>query len=286
MASIDAALAACGVPRRALLMLGASSTKPREVFEVLLPHSAPATAPQGTAAVAAAAAASGVASQQQCAAAHEAAHQAQAASRARPSRQQRLCQLVVRHLVVGAAELPEGTAHTGGVLGLTVHWVAWRHTAQPCFAWYGGRDFAWEACNASLPACPIQLPAPSQPLRLPTASLLQCRASCLFCWRGRLCLQQTQQDWQMRRQTRLWRCLLASQPSASSASACARARTCGCCWARMQKQRRSDRQLRSSSRRVRGLRAARQAWTEAAAAATQGRGRQRRARCTSRSCRM
>ncbi|PRW58844.1 MAD2L1-binding isoform X2 [Chlorella sorokiniana] len=107
LASIDAALAACGVPRRAFLLLGASSTKPREVFEVLLPQPAAAT-PHGPTA----AAAGGPGHQQQGAAVHEAAPTPQAASRARPSRQQRLCQLAVRQLVVGGAELPEGTAHT------------------------------------------------------------------------------------------------------------------------------------------------------------------------------
>lgn len=114
LASIDAALVACGVPRRAFLLLGSSSAKPREVFEVLLPQPA---VPQGPAA-AVAAVAGGPPYQQPCAAGQELSPAPQAASRAvRPSRQQRLCQLAVRHLVVGAAELPEGTAHTGGCWG-------------------------------------------------------------------------------------------------------------------------------------------------------------------------
>ena len=104
-----------GVPRRAFLLLGASTAKPREAYEILLPQpTEEALVGAGPADAAAAAAAAAA----QHGAHPEAAAQAAAAplppGRPRVPRQHRLCQLAVRQLVVAGAELPEGTAHTGG----------------------------------------------------------------------------------------------------------------------------------------------------------------------------
>lgn len=116
LASIDAALAACGVPPRAFVLLGASTAKPREVYEVLLPQpaAAPAAAPAAGEGCAAAAADGGAAAVAEASSASQQQQAVAAPGRARPTRQQRLCQLAVRQLVVASADLPEGSAHTGG----------------------------------------------------------------------------------------------------------------------------------------------------------------------------
>ncbi|KAL4434274.1 hypothetical protein ABPG75_000715 [Micractinium tetrahymenae] len=109
MASIDAALEAVGVPRRAFLLLGSSTAKPREAYEVVMPPASvgPAWPPPQQAQQAPAADAIEGAEQAAPSNTHPA-----PCGRQRPSRQERLCQLALRQLVVGMAELPEGTAHT------------------------------------------------------------------------------------------------------------------------------------------------------------------------------
>lgn len=119
LASIDAALLAFGVPRRAFLLLGSSTAKPREAYEVVMPPGSvgpPPPARQAQHALPAAAAGVGACEP----AAHSSAQQQQQQqpyARPRASRQERLCQLALRQLVVGMAELPEGTAHTGQASG-------------------------------------------------------------------------------------------------------------------------------------------------------------------------
>lgn len=112
MASIDAAVQAFGVPRRVFMLLGSSTAKPREAYEVVMPTGSvgPLTsAQQAQHAPAPSAAGPGRSGH----AAPHSGQQQQPSSRPRASRQERLCQLVLRQLVVGVAELPEGTAHTG-----------------------------------------------------------------------------------------------------------------------------------------------------------------------------
>jgi hypothetical protein len=122
MAALDEALPACGVPRRAFVLLGASTTRPREVYEVLLPAEAVGSLPERPAAAGSDAADDlqplRELQQQQAAAEAPSASPLPAPFGGRPklSRQERLCLLALRQLVVAGAELPEGTAHRGGCL--------------------------------------------------------------------------------------------------------------------------------------------------------------------------
>lgn len=123
MAAIDAALRSCGVPRRAFVLLGSSTSRPREVYELLLPPSAVTPPPPAPADATAAAEAAAQhlqlnQAQQQLATAagsgEVAAPPSAAGGRPKLSRSDRLCLLAMRQLVVAGGELPEGTAHTGG----------------------------------------------------------------------------------------------------------------------------------------------------------------------------
>ena len=126
LAALDGALASLGAPRRCLLLLGSSSSKPREVYEVLLPPASVGRTPASEAAAAAAAAAgvaAGLCSATQQPEAEPAAGPAappQQGVRPRLSRLERLCNHALRQLVMASTELPEGNAHLGELHELAV----------------------------------------------------------------------------------------------------------------------------------------------------------------------
>lgn len=255
MASIDAALQAFGVPRRAFLLLGSSTAKPREAYEVLMPPSTVGLLPPAQQAQHA---------QHSEQAAPGSAQQQQPCDRPRPTRQARLCQLALRQVVVGMAELPEGTAHTGEACGGS--------RVPPGHAGADEQHAGDLLSIAAPPSCALLWgwELEGQAGRSKNASSsphLQCPASSSCCWRAAAPAAAREphrpaplgSSWRRCSSSSSKRSTsrpseqhpAASPSSATSGSACARAYTSSCCLVSgQQKQRQQHQEGRSSSSKV------------------------------------